>query len=170
MSSNNIEYMSGDMITMILDLMEYDNPKLNPKIFVHGCNCHVAMGSGIAGGISKYIPEAAKADKAYNKRYHVDFKEEMLGGYSYIEFGENNRHKLINLYTQFFPGKDLRMDALKDGFDNLAFDYGSNGYELVFPKIGAGIAGGDWDEISKVIERSCGNEFENMTCVVWDKG
>ncbi len=53
---------------------------------------------------------------------------------------------------------------------SLAEDFGYEGYRLIFPKIGAGVAGGDWDVISQVIE-NCFDEddFEELICVEWDK-
>ncbi|QAY01351.1 hypothetical protein ZPAH1_orf00337 [Aeromonas phage ZPAH1] len=162
-----IKYISGDMI----DMMKDPEWLKVPTIFVHGCNCHTAMNSGIAGGISKFFPEAPEADRLYQKLFKQKdgtVSMDMLGLYSWIplEYGS----KLVNLYTQYFPGPDLRLEALEEGFINIASDYGYDGYRLVFPKIGAGIAGGDWEVISKVIENTLDDDdFEEVICVEWDK-
>lgn len=163
-----IKYIKGDMIEMMKDPEQLKIP----TIYIHGCNCHVAMNSGIAGGISKSFPKAVEADKRFQKlfvtRGEVDMG--MLGNYSYIKLDDKANY-LINLYTQYFPGPDFRIDALEDGFTNLVEDFGYEGYRLVFPKIGAGIGGGDWNMISNVIENTISDEgnFTEVICVEWNK-
>lgn len=160
-----IKYISGDMI----DMMKDPEQLKIPTIFVHGCNCHLAMKSGIAGGISIHFPEAVQADEWYYKYFKDNM--DMLGNYSYINLSEGvSVSKLCNLYTQYFPGADLRLDALEDAFRNIADDYGYEGYRLVFPKIGAGVAGGDWEVISRIIENTIDDgDFTEIICVEWNK-
>lgn len=161
-----IRYVKGDMIAMMKD------PEVLkiPTLFVHGCNCHTAMGSGIAAGIAMNFPDAPIVDAHFQRLFKTNGQVDigMLGQYSWTPLKYDSR--LINLYTQYFPGRDLRLDALENGFIQLAEDFGYEGYRLIFPKIGAGVAGGDWDIISQVIE-NCFDEddFEELICVEWDK-
>lgn len=159
-----IKYISGDMI----DMMKDPEQLKIPTIYVHGCNCHLAMKSGIAAGIAIHFPEAEDADRWFFQYFKDNM--DMLGQYSYIDLTEDKSSKLCNLYTQFFPGPDLRLEALEGAFVNIAEDYGSMGYRLVMPKIGAGRAGGDWDVISRVIENTiCDFDFTEVICVEWNK-
>lgn len=54
-----MKVVTGDLITLAID-GHFD-------VIVHGCNCHHAMKSGIAGQIVKDFPQADAADKKTNK-------------------------------------------------------------------------------------------------------
>lgn len=118
---------------------------------VHGCNCFHLMGAGIAGAISKRFPDAYKADKMTN---HGDW--EKLGSYSKYDYTFGT---LINAYTQFNPGsvrpKQQLYDNIKKAFETINRDFA--GKLIGIPKIGAGIAGGDWDVIAKIINEATPN-------------
>lgn len=107
----------------------------------HGCNCFHSMGAGIAGYISKVYPESLEADKQ-TKFASVD----KLGTFSIAEteFGQ-----ILNMYTQYHPGRDLRIESLVDCFKLLNEQY--KGKVVAIPKIGCGIAGGNWDEVKQLI-------------------
>lgn len=162
MVSQKIQYIDGDLIDIYFD-------KLNTKeniVFAHGCNCHAAMKSGIAAGIAKRIPEVERVDFEYNKQFTI--KENMLGTFSI--YRPNEYIDFVNLYTQFYPGRDLRYEALEQAFDCIDRCVACRFVEtdLYIPMIGAGIAGGDWEKISKIIEENT-SAFKNVYCVIWNK-
>lgn len=134
-------------------------------IIVHGCNCFNTMNSGIAKQIKKEFPQAfladmktAKGDKAklgtisgccVDNVYVFNAYTQYCFGYdpkiSYVNYGAvrscfkmvaEQCHKLNNL-------------LLRDNSDNL--------FRIGIPKIGAGLAGGDWNIISKIIEEETVN-------------
>lgn len=112
---------------------------------VHGCNCFHTMGAGIAGEIARRFPVAVEADK---KTEYGDWSK--LGDYSFAPtvYGD-----IINGYTQYRPGrcpKDQLYANIRQLFTKLNVDY--KGKMLGIPKIGAGIAGGNWDEIAEIIQ------------------
>lgn len=124
----------------------------------HGCNCFHTMGAGIAGQISKRYPEALAVDRKTN--YGSMLK---LGHYSYVgtEFGI-----IYNLYTQYNLGRCNTDELYRDignAFSLLNDDLSMNGKIKNFggiigiPQIGAGIAGGDWEEITKIINQATPN-------------
>lgn len=126
-------------------------------VIVHGCNCHHAMASGIAGQIANRWPQAKWIDAT--TPYGVPEKLGKLSSVpivatKFYEVTQTNREvgkfTLVNAYTQFNPGKDLRIDALRECFRKIKEEF--TGKTIAYPKIGAGIAGGNWDEISEIIE------------------
>lgn len=109
--------------------------------FAHGCNCYHIMGGGIAHFVSTKYPQALEADKKTIKG-----DKSKLGQFSVAksEFGD-----IINMYTQFITGRDLHIDKLRQCFENLNKTY--KGKVVAIPKIGCGIAGGDWDTVKNII-------------------
>lgn len=126
-------------------------------VIVHGCNCLHTFGAGIALQVLRLYPGAFAADKT------TGYKDEgKLGTYSFWT-GKNYYDwqkpiTIVNAYTQFYPNAHLKP------FDYNAFErvlplirdrWGS----VAMPKIGAGLAGGDWIKIEEMIN-SCFGEIE----------
>lgn len=135
-----VKTVKGDLIAMFKDRQFHE--------IVHGCNCFHLMGSGIASQIAMEFPEAAKVDKLTK---YGDIKK--LGTY---EAAETVNGFIVNMYTQFQPGRvpkkqDL-YDAIKKGFIELDGGFRSPiPWKVGIPLIGAGIAGGNWPKIAKII-------------------
>lgn len=135
-------------------------------IIGHGCNCFATMGAGIALPIGKTFPEAKKADEIYKAK-----PINRLGNFT---VGHNTKYDLVivNFYTQFTPGPDLKIWALRNSFRNfvealretLAEEDGESfeGLRLGLPLIGCGIAGGDWKEVSKIVKE----EFKDFEVTI----
>jgi O-acetyl-ADP-ribose deacetylase (regulator of RNase III) len=133
-------------------------------VIAHGCNCFCKMGAGIA-------PQMAKAfgcdsypleDRVYagdiNKLGTINcglfntFTREVVGS------GQTFNLIVVNAYTQFKYGRNH-----SDGADK-PVDYEAiimcmrkmnhifKGKHIGLPKIGAGLAGGDWDIIKNIIQ------------------
>lgn len=114
-------------------------------VIVHGCNCHHTMGAGIALQIRKEFPQAFEADL----RTPLSDPAK-LGTYSVAYDGPL---AIVNAYTQFDFGTDkpnVDYRAIADVFSLIAKDFA--GKKIGYPKIGAGLAGGDWVRISKLID------------------
>lgn len=116
----------------------------------HGCNCYQVMGAGIAGQIAQEFPEVCEADR----KNVIGDSESMLGGWTSAKtrFGT-----IFNLYTQIEPGRELREVlnySIRRAFEGLDIRVGIGqftGNKIGIPLIGCGIAGGDWDEVSEII-------------------
>ena len=132
-------------------------------VIVHGCNCFHTMGSGIAKQIKEEFPEAYEVDKL---TYRGDLNK--LGTYSsvYCQRSGLDFH-IVNAYTQYNygSGKQVNYDAVREVFKQIKEDF--TGLRIAYPAIGAGLAGGDWNIISKIIDEEL--EDEDHTFVQYEK-
>lgn len=140
-------------------------------IIVHGCNCFNTMGSGIAGQIREKYPKAYLVDQltqSGDKDKLGKFTQVHISGTNYTYHKTHVSFTIINAYTQYDFGSEKRhldYDAVKSVFKQIKLLYDMNYMAPVrigIPKIGAGLAGGDWEEIEKIID-SIG--FSDLTCV-----
>ena len=133
--------ITGDLIKLALE-GEFD-------VIVHGCNCLCTMDAGIAKAIKSTFPEALAADRSTECG-----DRSKLGSYSTATVQRNGHTiSIINAYTQFhYKGQGilLNYDALRQVFRSLNSEYA--GKRVGIPKIGAGLAGGDWNLIQEIIE------------------
>lgn len=132
-------------------------------VIVHGCNCFCTMRRGVA-------PQMARA-------FHCDsFPMEApihkgdinkLGTIDYKSFPLNNRTlQVVNAYTQYHYnwnskyGIPLDYDALRMCMRKIGMEF--QGARVGLPKIGAGVAGGDWGIIENIIQ----DELQNCNITI----
>lgn len=142
--------IKGDLIKLA-EQGEFD-------MIVQGCNCFHAMGGGIAKQLADKYPQVLEADK------ETEYGDRGKLGYFSVAYVEVNNHtfSVINLYTQYkwSSGYDVfeyehfelylrKMAYFITGFPESLF---TPKFRIGFPMIGAGLAGGDWSRISKMIE------------------
>lgn len=143
-----IEYVQGDLI------------KSDCDVIIHGCNCFHTMGSGIAKQIKETYPEAYKTDCA---TLWGDINK--LGNFTHVQlqnkyFPDKNVF-IVNAYTQYKYGR--KPDAVYADYEAIQkvmlkinnFFVDTHEYDIQFkigmPKIGAGLAQGDWNTIKSII-------------------
>lgn len=149
--------IEGDLIKMALE-GHFD-------VIAHGCNCFCNMGAGIAVqmaktfGCDKFPMECAIFEGEYDKLGTVDYRNMYIEHGKAVDVFDCNRtdsNKLIvaNCYTQFHYGRKFGVP-----FNYLAFqlcmnklNYAFRGKRIGLPKIGAGLAGGNWSVISRIIK------------------
>jgi O-acetyl-ADP-ribose deacetylase (regulator of RNase III) len=131
------------------------------EVILHGCNCQNTMGKGIALQIKEKFPEAYDIDSATKKG---DINK--LGTISHTI---NSNPIIVNCYTQFNYRPKYEDEAI------LYLDYNAltsalsqvkkkfSGKKIGMPRIGAQLAGGDWNIIIKIIEQVF--EGEDVTIV-----
>lgn len=130
------------------NLLECSEPAI-----VHGCNAQGVMGSGVALAVKEKYPEAYKAYLATKK-----YDGMKLGGVSYWH---DNGFYVFNAITQQFYGRNKHVtyvsyDAIAEVFNMLNMFCKENVItSIAMPKIGAGLANGDWNIIEKIIEEEC---------------
>lgn len=147
-----IKHINGDLVR---DAEQFD-------VIVQGCNCFCVMGAGIAPQIKAKFPEA----------YAVDC-ETVAGDVNKmgtITHTINTTPIVVNMYTQFdTKGRrngemDFDYDAFRKGLQALKLKF--SGKRIGMPKIGSGLAGGDWSIIEKILEEEMRGEY--VTVVKWE--
>ena len=124
-------------------------------VIVHGCNCHCTMGAGIAKSIKQQFPEAYAADCQTEKG-----SKAKMGTYSKAKIEQVT---VINAYTQFnWRGKGCLVyyEAVRQVFRAIKKDF--SGKKIGYPLIGAGLAGGDWEIIAKIIDEELAGENHTL--------
>lgn len=132
-----IKYVQGDLFTTKAD------------IIAHGCNCRGGFGSGVAGQI------ASRYSKA--KHYYLDkFDEDgwYLGDIQPVL--QSDGKYIVNCGTQFtYLPRGIRhadYDGIRLSMERLLKFAKDKGLSVAIPKIGAGLAGGDWTVIEKILK------------------
>lgn len=146
----NINYKKGSLLDV------------KSGVIVHGCNTHGVMGSGVAKQIKEKYPECYQV---YKDRFYSDG----------LNLGENVIFRptddlfIVNAITQKHYGKTgekfVSYDALDTCFKNLVLVMDSWDYpkmDIHIPQIGAGLGGGNWEIIEKIIEEATPNH--NVYC------
>ncbi|RXK01258.1 phosphatase [Arcobacter sp. CECT 8986] len=133
-------------------------------VIIHGCNCFCAMDAGIAKRIKDEFPSAYEEDCKTKKG-----DKSKLGTYTKVKIeNKNSSFYIINAYTQYDWNTDkinVDYEAIKSVFLKIKEEF--HGKKIAYPKIGAGLARGDWKIISKIID-DCLKE-ENHTLVKYEK-
>lgn len=139
--------ISGDLIQLAID-GQFD-------VIVHGCNCQCQMGKGIALSIKREFPEAYAADCETVKG---DAKK--LGTVSVAKVERHGRvFYIANGYTQYHwrgVGVKAEYEAIRAVMKSVRSAF--QGKRIGYPKIGAGLAGGDWEVIRAIINEELAGE------------
>ena len=123
-------------------------------VLIHGCNCFNTMGAGVAALVKKYYPAAADVDRATEMG-----NPEKLGSFTFAtvqhvfqSIAPLKEIAVVNAYTQYQPGRNYDYTAIHNALTKVNDFFPK---EMVFglPKIGAGIAGGDWETIKEIMEK-----------------
>ena len=146
-----MDKIEGDLIALAL-AGRFD-------VIVHGCNCFCTMSAGIARVIQDEFPEAYAADLVT-----VKGDRNKLGDYSSatVRRGEHEI-TIINGYTQFHYHGDsvlVDYDAVERLFTKIKQQF--SGRRIGYPKIGAGLAGGDWDRSARIIDDKLAGENHQL--------
>ena len=157
----------GNLVTKAL------NKEFN--VIIHGCNTQAVMGSGIAPQIAKAFKGVREADEEFNGGVTG---HDRLGKFSIVV---DKDVLVINSYIQNFMGctdeyyPPISYKAIKESFrginsllEMLQREHRKEGREISvgIPMIGAGLAGGDWELISMIINDATPNV--DITLVEYD--
>ncbi len=141
----------GDLIKLAL-AGEFD-------VIIHGCNCQCAMGAGIAKVIRSTFPEAYEADSNTESG-----DESKLGTISYVTVvREGRKLTIVNGYTQFDwkgPGVLVDYNAVRSVTKAVKAKF--SGKRIGYPRIGAGLAKGDWNVMSRIIDEELQGEDHTL--------
>jgi O-acetyl-ADP-ribose deacetylase (regulator of RNase III) len=146
-----MKILKGDLISLALS-GEFD-------VIIHGCNCFCSMGAGIAQQISKTFPPAFHADLETGPGDRAK-----LGNYSRATVEISGTPlTIINGYTQYqYSGPHVLADydAIAALFSRVKRDF--SGKKIGYPRIGAGLAKGDWKKISEIIDYQLAGEDHTL--------
>ena len=144
--------ITGDLLALALD-GRFD-------VIVHGCNCMCQMGKGIAASIKTQFPAAYDADLKTAKGDRAK-----LGTISTADIaGPGAAFTVVNAYTQFDyrrgPTPNADYDAIRAAFKEIKIRFA--GKRIGYPKIGAGLAKGDWSIIAPIIDEELAGEDHTL--------
>lgn len=133
-----IKYVQGDLFDTDAD------------IIAHGCNCRGGFGSGVAKTMSIKYPKA--------RQYYLDkFDSEgwKLGEVQFVKTGSGETY-IANCATQDNYGYsgELNADynAIRTAMETVKCFAMIKNLTVAIPKIGAGLAGGDWTIIENILK------------------
>lgn len=138
-----IHYRIGDVLKA-METKEVD-------MVAHGVNCRGGFGSGIAGQITSRYPLVRS--KYMGKHFGPEGWK--LGDVQIVLLDDSNNGRIIaNCATQDTFGIGVHADyqAIHRVMVALHHFSSTRGIKLGIPLIGAGLAGGDWATITKIIE------------------
>jgi len=146
-----MKVLAGDLLSMA-EAGEFD-------VIVHGCNCQCKMGKGIALSIKKDFPEAYDADCQTTPG-----DTSKLGSYTAADIVRGDTSfTVVNAYTQMHwrgLGRKVDYEALEQVFRKIKTDFA--GKRIGYPKIGAGLGGGDWEVAADIIDRALEGEDHSL--------
>jgi O-acetyl-ADP-ribose deacetylase (regulator of RNase III) len=126
------------------------NLNMNQKtVVLQGCNCFHIMGAGLAKYLRDRYPSVYTADVTQTKKGDKD----KLGTFSTAVITEN--FNILNCYTQYYYGRERKLyanyKAIELCFKEVVKRY-DTAWEIRMPRIGCGLAGGDWDIVEPIVQ------------------
>ena len=129
-----IHYVKGDVL------------ESREQVVAHGVNCTGHFGSGVAGAI--------KRKKPYIREQYLSLEEHELGTCQFVPY---EGRVWVNAHTQQDKGYDgakyADLTAIACCLSEIDEYMEENGlYTIAMPKIGCGLGGLKWDEVSILVE------------------
>lgn len=140
-----IEYVKGDLLSV------------TEGIIIHGCNTKGVMGAGVAKQIKDKYPMCFDIYSHSTK---------LLGSISW--YRHHTSLYVGNAITQEYYSTEKRQVnyvAIAKVFDQVC-QYGNTDLAIHFPKIGAGLGGGDWNIIEELINDS--DPYRKFKKICWE--
>lgn len=128
-------------------------------VIAHGVNCQGVMGSGVAAALRKRYPEIMGNDQfGYTNLTTKYLASDLLGTVDFCTVSDELT--IANCFTQDKYGTQKRQvnyEAIALCFEELESSL-YEGEMLHIPKIGAGLAGGNWEIIRTIIDQTYSGE------------
>ncbi len=141
-----VEYRVGDATLPVGD---------GAKIIVHVCNDIGGWGAGFVLAVSRRWPEPEDDYRRwYEQRAHDDFR---LGAARLVPVEPDLWVANIIGQHGVDPGPDgppIRYGALEEGLMTVSATAAAMNASVHMPRIGCGLAGGEWHVVEPIIERS----------------
>ncbi|MBW4619270.1 MAG: macro domain-containing protein [Cyanosarcina radialis HA8281-LM2] len=157
MLSASIQYLIGDATNPIGE---------GKKLIVHICNGVGTWGAGFVLALSKKWQEPEREYRAWYKSGN-DFA---LGKTQFVRVEDNifvaNLIGQSGIRRQKSGSPPVRYAAIETGLIEVARFTNSHRASIHMPRIGCGLAGGDWQIIEKIIDRTL--LAEGLSVTVYD--
>lgn len=143
-----VRYVTGDVLSS------------DAYVIAHGCNTRGSFGAGVAYHVARKYPHVKQA--YFTKNASEGWK---LGDVQFVNV--SSTQVIANCATQDRyggPGVHLDYEALETCMKKVK-EF-ADGRPVALPKIGAGLAGGDWNRIESIINRVFGDEAGEATVFV----
>lgn len=160
-------YHRGDLFTNVANCGR-------ESVILHQVNCCGVMGAGIAATVKKRYPNVFESYLNHlgsfnsewigNKLAHVN----ALGTIDVVPVDDNSIIAVVNVFGQVLYGRTRKYtdyDALLCAFEHLRIVFSDVDVEFHFPKLGCGLAGGDWQIVESIIE----SKLDTSILHCWEK-
>ena len=136
------------------------------KVIAHQVNCFGAA-AGLAAAIFRKWPTAENDYMQVVKRVQkASGHTKALLGMSQLTGQQRDGHIICNLFGQYEPGPAYNPKRLEQALEQLGNTARIMNWSVALPyKLSCGIAGGDWDEVLQIIERT----MDGVDCVIYQK-
>lgn len=148
---------------MITKYIKGDITNTELTYIAHGVNCQNVMGSGVAKALYTKFPEVKRSYHDYyeeKKLLYYTKPKDFLGS---VNISKSGSKVIFNCFTQENFGYDnnkyVNYSAIVHCFHELKF-LCSDTKKLAIPKIGCGLAGGNWDFMVELINDTVGDDLE----------
>jgi O-acetyl-ADP-ribose deacetylase (regulator of RNase III) len=142
-----IQYLKGDATSPVGD---------DHRIIVHVCNDLGKWGKGFVLAISK---RWSKPEEIYKNSFKQEAKAS-LGDVQLVQVEESitvaniiGQHGIRSPRNKTAPAP-IRYEAVEQGLSSIAAHALETSASVHMPRIGCGLAGGNWNEIEPIIERT----------------
>ncbi len=141
------------------DLFEHIKTIDGDIVIPHVCNNQGAWGKGFVIPLAQNYPQAREAYLKWHKNELIESSDGHhqtddfdLGETQFVRVGDESRVVIVaNMVAQVLGGeRPLRYNHLATCMNYVAV--ANQGYHIVAPMFGAGLAGGDWNFIEDLIE------------------
>lgn len=141
----------------LIKINKGDILQVQSGLILHGCNTKGVMGAGVAKQIAVKYPDV------YSEYVRYCRWDDILGEALFVKVSPTL--VIGNLFTQDSFGRDPRIryvsyDAVDNAFKRISY-LEEPDTEIHFPKIGAGLANGEWSVIQSIIEHRL-KDFTNL--------
>jgi O-acetyl-ADP-ribose deacetylase (regulator of RNase III) len=129
-------------------------PEENPAIIVHVCNDIGGWGRGFVMALSKRWKEPEQQYRSWHRGDVADLPFE-LGQVQFVQVEPQIWVANVIGQRDIHPMDDLppvRYDAIRKGLRRVAQEARERGAMVHMPRIGAGLAGGKWEEIERIVK------------------
>ncbi len=134
------------------------------KIITHICNDAGGWGRGFVVALSRRWPQPEQRYRAW--RRGEDAQPLALGQVQFVQV--EGEVWVANLIGQHGIGSrsgkpPVRYEAIRDGLRSIAVKARELGASVHMPRIGCGLAGGRWEDVSRIVENELVQQGINVT-------